>query len=119
MTDKISAIVAESFVVDSIAVYLYPSDGPANHLPVCVQEDEKTASLEPQVCFSQVVCLSVCLSVNTYISYTRHYYSQQYAKNQPVLRQIGPQRSLAKTKSQTADNKLTELLLAPTESALY
>ena len=27
--------------------------------------------------------------------------------------------SLSKTKSQTADNKLTELLIAPTESALY
>ena len=45
------------------------------------------------------VCLVVCLSVNPYISYTRHYYSLQYAKNQQALRQIGRKRSLAKTKS--------------------
>ena len=80
MTGKISAIVAESFLVDSIAVYLYPSDGPANHLPVCVQEDEKTASLEPQVCFSQVVCLSVCLSVKG-ILFNRTKYVQMEAKS--------------------------------------
>ena len=33
----------------------------------------------------QSVCLSVCLSENTYISYTRHYYSLQYAKNKHKL----------------------------------
>ena len=34
-------------------------------------------------------------------------------------RQIGPKRSLTMIKSQTADNKLTELRMAPTESPLH
>ena len=48
-------------MVDSIAVYLYPSDGPENHLPVCVQGDGncqfRAASL----------LLTGCLSVSIHI----------------------------------------------------
>ena len=59
MMDKISAIVAESFVVDSTAVYLYPFDGPANHLPVCIQGDGNCLFRAA----SQLLtgCLFVCL----------------------------------------------------------
>ena len=59
---KISDIVAESFVVDSIAGYLY--NYPAEHHFLSVAKEIETASLEQQDCFSQVVCLSVCLSLS-------------------------------------------------------
>ena len=56
-------------MVDSIAVYVYPSDGPANHFPVCVQGDGncqfKAVSLLLTDCPSVrlSVCLPVCLSI--------------------------------------------------------
>ena len=61
------------------------------------------------------VCLSVCLSVHIFLYNTL---LQSMLKNQQVLRELGPKRSLTTIKSQTVDNKLTELM-APTESPLY
>ena len=97
-----SAIASESRVVDSIAVYLYPV---AHRLPVCVQGDGNCQS-------GKSASHRLYLFTNTYISYTRHYYSLQYARNRQVLRQIGPKRFVAKAKSQTSDNRLTEVLIA-------
>ena len=78
MMDKISAIVAESFVVGSIAVYLYPSHGPINHLPVSVQGDGNCQFRAASLLLTG--CLSVCVSVNTYISITMKFPSNSKSK---------------------------------------
>ena len=68
--------------------------------------------LSVRLSVSLSLCLSVCLSIHIFLIQD---IITVYAKNQQVLRQLAPKRSLTTAKSQTVDNKLTELLMAPTE----
>ena len=70
------------------------------------------------------ICMSICLSVCLSVCLSIHIFLIQdiitvYAKNQQVLRKLGPKKSLSTTKSQTVYGNLTELLMASTESPLY
>ena len=49
------------WLIDSVAVYIYPSDSPAYHLPVCVQGDGNCQ------CRAASLVLTSCLSVSIHI----------------------------------------------------
>ena len=82
---------------------------------VCLSICLSVVVLFVSVCLSCVcACLSVvCLSIHMFIFLIQDTITV-YTKNQQVVRELGPKRSLSTTKSQTVDSKLTVLLMVPT-----